>query len=138
MKENTDSTRSIPVSSVSSIFTSWFNTCYLHLETKICISTLSSTWEYQGSDSFLMTSFFQRHSDQVKSSRKKVQWDFCNLPNVKEEGDSKTSQIFFLQCSTHRCPLFLYWSHLVTLTIFLCAACSQQPKKTYSLVNQGT
>lgn len=133
--KRTDSTKSIPVSSVTSIFTSWFNTCCLYLETNICFSILSSTWEYQGPDSFLMTSSFQRHSDQVKSSRKKVQWDFCNLPNVNEERDSKTSLIFFLWCSTHRCPFFLYWSHFVTFTTFLCAACSQQPKKTYNLVN---
>lgn len=71
-----------------------------------------------------MTSFLQRHSAQLNSSRKKVLQDFCNLPNVKEEGDSKTSLIVFLQCSTHRCPLFLYCSHFVTFPAFLCAACS--------------
>lgn len=101
--KRTDSTKSIPVSSVTSIFTSWFNTCYLYLETKISISILSSTWEYEGPDSFLMTSSFQRHSGkklQKKSTVRFLQLAQCQRGRWQQDKSDILSPVFSSQMST--------------------------------------
>lgn len=94
----------------------------------------------------VITSSLQRQSDQLNSCRNKSTVRFLRLARgqrgrrwqnqpdtLSPMFNSQISILSVLIPGLSHCVIYF-----VTHTIFLCAACSQQPKRTCSPVNQGT